>query len=742
MALVFLVLLIPFVVTTNFFFPFITGKAFAFRIIVEIVFALWLILALREPAYRPRFSWLGAAFAVFLVVMGIADLMSPNPMKSFWSNFERMEGFITLLHLFAYFLVASAVLNSEKWWTRFFQTSVGISVAMGIYGILQLAGKIAINQGGVRLDGTLGNATYLAVFMLLNFFFALFLLVRSRKVVYWRWIYGAIMALQLFIIYETETRGAVIGLFAGTVVWSLLISLGTRNEKILRRIALGILAVCIVVPTLFFFLRNQPFIHDNSKMARYAALADSLSNPSLACEGEFKSRCHVWPMAWKGFLERPITGWGQESFNYVFNKYYDPRMYTQEQWFDRTHNVALDWLIAGGALGLLSYLALFAFALFYVWRQGEHSFSVGSLLKRIGTLWKGHELTHFPEKAILTGLLVAYFIYNLSVFDNITSYILFFMLLAYIHSISHWPSKRIQETKLNADMVVYVWTPLTVLVIGFVMYTSAIIPMRASATLINALQSKQEGVGKNLELFKKALAYNTFGNAEIREQLAQKSIEVLNAQSVPLDVKQQFYDLAHAELTKQIKQTPNDARYYLFLGSFLDRARNYDEAVTALKNAIELSPKKQMIMFALASAYVHKHDYVNAEKVTKEAFDLEPNFTESRIIYATTAIYAKDFSLATALLGGSSDTATTYDERIVQAYAAVGKFDIVVSLLEKRLEDTPLDFQARLSLAGAYLNNSQRTKAVAVLRTAAKDFPDQADQIDYYVREIQAGRNP
>ena len=80
--------------------------------------------------------------------------------------------------------------------------SVGVSAIVGIYGVFQLAGKIPINQGGVRLDGTLGNATYLAAFMLINFFLALFLLVRSRKWSVWAWIYGVVMALQLFIVGE------------------------------------------------------------------------------------------------------------------------------------------------------------------------------------------------------------------------------------------------------------------------------------------------------------------------------------------------------------------------------------------------------------------------------------------------------------------------------------------------------------------------------------------------------------
>src|SRR5882724_5774242 len=98
-----LTLFVPLIVSTNFFFPFITGKNFAFRILTELIFGLWIVLALRDVHFRPKFSWLAAMLMVFLVIIGIADIASPNSFKSFWSNYERMEGYVTLLHLAAYF---------------------------------------------------------------------------------------------------------------------------------------------------------------------------------------------------------------------------------------------------------------------------------------------------------------------------------------------------------------------------------------------------------------------------------------------------------------------------------------------------------------------------------------------------------------------------------------------------------------------------------------------------------------
>src|SRR3954467_14207183 len=66
----------------NLFFPFITGKNFAFRIIVELMFGAWAILAATDPAYRPRRSWFLYSLLAFVGIIAIADMVGVNPYKS------------------------------------------------------------------------------------------------------------------------------------------------------------------------------------------------------------------------------------------------------------------------------------------------------------------------------------------------------------------------------------------------------------------------------------------------------------------------------------------------------------------------------------------------------------------------------------------------------------------------------------------------------------------------------------
>ncbi|KKT60612.1 MAG: hypothetical protein UW54_C0008G0018, partial [Parcubacteria group bacterium GW2011_GWC1_44_26] len=405
---------IPFVILSQTtFFPFIVGKNFAFRIVVEIMFSAWVVLAFIDPAYRPKKSWLLGAFVAFISILTISAIFGENPAKSFWSNFERMEGLVTYFHLFAYFIVASTVLTVRDLWRPYLNFHLGAGVIMAVYGVMQWAGMLKVVQDGIRINGTLGNAEYMSTYALFNIFLAGFFIVRQSftttgeraRVA----IYGAIILLQTFVLYHSGTRGAMLGFIAGLLLVAILIAIFERNNKLVRKSAIGALLAIGLIVGGFIALRDASFIQQSPVLSRLAAISPS--------EGTGKARLMVWGMAIEGFKERPILGWGMENFNYVFNEYYDPNMWGQEQWFDRAHNVLFDWLVAGGILGALGYVSLFACAVYCIWRRAD-------------------ELT-ILEKSVLTGLLGGYFFQNLFVFDSISSLIYFGTILAYVESMSH-----------------------------------------------------------------------------------------------------------------------------------------------------------------------------------------------------------------------------------------------------------------------------------------------------------------
>jgi len=688
------ILLVPFIVINQMFFPFITGKNFFFRIIVEVIFALWVYLAFADTKFRPKFSWVALAVGLFVAVMAVADFFAVNPFKAFWSNYERMDGWITLIHLLMYLLVFGSMMKTEKVWLWFFRSSLAMSVIM-----IALSTKEWLSTGAERVSVTLGNPIYVAVYFLFNFFFALILLYKDVIVKKagslkpfleilkdWKsYVYFILAFLCVFGIWRTATRGVILGLIGGLIVSALIIAIFERKNAIMKKTAIGGLIIIAILIAGFLVFKNTTFVKNNVMLNRLSAISWS----NVTSQGQ--ARQYVWPMAIKGFQEKPLLGWGQDGFNYVFNKYYDSRMYGQEQWFDRAHNTPLDVLVAGGAVGLLSYLGIFVAALWLIWKRRE----------KLG----------ITDAALLVGVLAGYFFQNLFVFDNLTSYIFFFVVLAYLHSsdtengieVSGKYGKAISE-----DLTYYVIAPILLVILGISLWYFNAKPLMANLTLIDSLRTQSGGLSANLESLKKALSYNSLGNSEIREQAISVATKIIGMK-VDAKIKQDFVDLAYTEVQKQVALAPNDARYQLFTGAFLDNLGQYQAALPYLKKAVELSPKKQTMIFELVKCFSYLGDKEQALKYAKEAYESEPQFVDARNNYIAAAVINGNDQLVKELMG---TTTTISDERIVRAY---------------------------LLNASDYLQKNDKYSAVKEVEKAAKLSPGFASQAKDIINGIWNG---
>ncbi len=655
----FLIPFIPFFVSSSLFFPFITTKAFAWRTVVEVVFAAWVLLALVSKEYRPKKSPILYATGAFLLVIGLANLFGVAPVKSFWSNFERMEGYVTLLHLGAYFLVVGSVFK-ERDWTRWWNTTLVASAFMVVYSVFQLLGAVTINQGGVRVDGTFGNAIYLAVYMLFHIFIALLLMVREWKNRSLRYMYGALIFLELVVLYFTATRGAILGLIGGLLVFAVL-NVRNREEKTLRKLSIGVLCAVAVVVGGFFLVKDSSFVKESPVLNRFATLSMS--------ELKTQGRYFVWPMAWEGFKERPLLGWGQENFNYVFQEHYRPEMYALEPWFDHAHNIYLDWMVTGGLLGILAYLSLYGLSLYLLWRKSNFS-SV--------------------EKSVITALLASYFFHNFFVFDHLTSYVLFFSLLAYLHfryegvlfSEDEWTYSRMQT-----------WAaPVVAIALLSTLYFVNWQPLKGNLAVIEAMKSLQTP-GQQAEAvvaFEKAYQSSRLGRPEIVEQIATRATEILSSSEIPLEEKNAFHAFATEVVTSNEENLENDARHELIAGSYLTAVGDLDQGLEYLERAYKLMPTKQVILFEIGAAYINKKDPRTALLVFKQAYDLAPESMEARIIYLVGAIYAGDRALEGEMRALIDERNLNFDDRIMSAYYLNGRTDRVRAILNerKRLDPT------------------------------------------------------
>lgn len=709
----FLVPFLPLYVENDFFFPFITGKNFAFRIIVEVVFAAWVLLALSDVRYRPKFSWVLPTFGSLIVVMFFANLFGEYPLKSFMSNFERMDGYVTLVHVFLYTVVLGSVLTTQKMWSYFLHTSVVVALLVALYGLGQQSG--VFEGGRDRVDSRLGNAAYMAVYMLFHIFFVAFLALRT-KVNWQRAAYLVVGLVLAYTLLQTGTRGTFLGLVGGVATTVAYVALFGRSVPQLRKYALGGIFALAVAVLVFLGVRDADFMQQGP-LKRIA---------NIDIQADLVVRSTIWGMAWEGVKERPLLGWGQGNFNYVFNEKYEPSLYGQEQWFDRVHNIFFDWLIAGGFLGFIAYFSIMGALVYYllvrpVFMRTDESFDV-------------------LENAVLAGLLVAYLMHNLVVFDNIISYIFFGTLLALVHTRTATPIDKIQNYKVDPQMVAQFAAPVLIIITGFTIYFLNVPGMRANADVIDGFRAGT--VTARLEQFHSALERDSFANQEIVEQLTQQAMTAVRNQNIPNEEKQMIVQRAELELLKLADQKPGDARVHNFISAFYRAIGAMPQAREQAALAVSFSPNKPSLLAEQAIVELQANQPAAAEEFLQKAFELEERNTQVRVLYAAVLMQVGKAAQAQELIGEDYKETFAMNDYALSSTEAAGELSYLAELFEIRVANQPANAQHRASLAFIYYQLEQVDAAIAVLEQASQDLPAFSERAQCYVTNLKAGNEP
>ncbi|MDD5165099.1 MAG: O-antigen ligase family protein [Candidatus Pacebacteria bacterium] len=712
----------PFEISNFFFFPFITGKAFYFRILVEIAFAGWVILACLDAKYRPKINALTLGVTAFALITLVADLLGVNPLRSLWSNFERMEGWIVIAHLWMFFIVMAHAFGlpetGKKLWRNWMNVSLVTALIVACYGFAQLFGWTDIHQGSVRIDASLGNAAYMAIYMLISTGFAVYLFLESKvrrattnifDLTVLEWLYAIAAIVFSFLLFETATRGTAFGLIGGVMLALFLYAIFAGSAKKTSRIVAGSIIVGIIIlGGIIWLARDSHFVQNNAALNRLTSIT--------LTEIQTQGRAYIWPMAVKGSLERPVLGWGQENFNYIFNANYNPAMYNQEQWFDRAHSVYLDWLVASGFVGLLAYLALYVFFLMAVWKS---------------------TLT-VAEKSALTGLLVGYAIHNIFVFDNLASYVSFFALLGLGASLTPAKVEGVPKPpkEIGPDMIEYVIAPVVIIILLGGLYMFNIRPIQENTRLITALRACGGASLPDVTLFQRALDSGSYvGKQEIREQIFSCAANVISAQQLPNTTKQAFFDLATTAITDQIATSPLDARVYTLGGSFLEQVGAYSQAVPFLEKAHDLSPAKQTIAFALATAYININQYDKALALLKQAYESATENADAQSGYLTALIIAGKETDAKKIFADQPGLFNT--ERVAQAYALAKQYDKSIAAYKSLIGTSTDQVNMQFRMAQVQYSAGRIYDAVATLQAIEKAHPEYKTQIDQAIKQVQ-----
>ncbi len=478
-------------------------KSLFFCGMVEVIFGLWLYALVQNPSYRPPRNSLLLAAGTFLIVYTLSGLFAVSPEAAFWSNMTRMSGLILLFHVAAFVLVLVSTVRDERTWSRVF----GVTAISGALVTLPTYLSALDPVSGTTLKSSFGNDSYVAAYLTFAFFFSLILLFRSKSRKH-QVFFGACAAVMLFsplffnlsglshiftdpIASIGTARAAAASIVAGLILSGLAYAATSAQARLAQaaKVALILYIKILVVLAVLMLVPGS-------------AIQDRVDDLGLG------SRLVFWESAIEGAKARPLLGYGPENYFVPFYQHFEPALltgeYAYEVYTSKPHSAYLEILVSGGVLSLLPYLLLWVLAFTWLWR-----------------LWCRGDLAR-ATTVLLAGLLTAYLLQNVVLFDTLSSYMGIGIVAAYL---AHVAAGARAYPKIGR----WSW-PKAAAIAGLVsvaLYFFTIMPGLQQARLIHALE--EVTVSERAELYDDLFALSPSMRTSMGEYLMGKLLAVVPA---------------------------------------------------------------------------------------------------------------------------------------------------------------------------------------------------------------------
>lgn len=708
----YLIPLYPLVFWGGFLFPFIVGKMLFFYAITQALFALWILALLNgEVRLSAIRSPILITLTVFFLFFILSTITSVDPGMSFWSTFERMDGLLTWFHLGALFLVLSSV-PSRTEWKRTLRIMVGVYTVVVVGTFLSL--PAGFDAPG-RIGSVFGNPAYFSTFVLLHLFL-IGLLFRKAQKSYVRVTLFLLLSFGIVALLFAGTRGSVLGLLAGAgTMFALSSVLRTHLFSYVRRtrtIVVGLLAVALI--TVIF-----------SASGLYSAVPlFNRTLPTSISSLSMEPRILLWQEVFHAVREKPLLGWGHGNFDIPFNTFYNPLLSLQESWFDHAHNVFLDWAVVSGVPLALAYLGLFVVAVAILW------------LPKRGDTFPGTEKTAF------TGLLVAYLVNGLFLFDSFAGLVILIGVFAYIAS----GTRTVADTEHPQPRRKAVFVPIAIALGSATLVSLFFFVLMPAQGAYYARMSLDERFSEEvrLEAVKTALKRTPIGAESVASRFGTAIMQAAPSPAVDGILEDTRALVRETTLDGKVRRVPN----LVLNGLLASRVGDLEGAVSFFEEARALSPNRKDTHRSLAEAYTAHGDFESAVKAYEKVYQLESLFpsdwTHQYYIdqafkdYAVSRLYIDDIEAVEKLLKDRFGTAEIYDSRLIDAYLYRGRTDRVAGILEARLKEAP-DGQVCFSLAAAYLKVRDASRSIETLVRCGNLFPETQSQAEALIEEIRRG---
>lgn len=344
--------LLPLAFLPNIVDEFVLPKLLLLRIVLVALVVLLILRWFSEGQISWRRTALDLPLLAFVGSAVLASIFAINRNVAIFGTYDRWEGLLTIGSYALLFWLAVQLLPGVPAARSVIWGLLASGYLVGVVAILQsgfglLGGGDFLGPSGViRADVTLANPDFLGIFlgMLLPVAFAK---VIGRRPISSRMVAANVVVILLLGLLATFTRAAWISAAIGVIVvlalrqgrfhvWPLLIS------AVVIVGAVGVLAGTAA---------TRP---SASQPGFLRALADRVLSIGDVGSGTANERLVAWKDTLPLIANRPITGYGPDTFGLVYPQYQSVNWHGTL--FDKPHQDMLGVLASQGIVGLVAYV--------------------------------------------------------------------------------------------------------------------------------------------------------------------------------------------------------------------------------------------------------------------------------------------------------------------------------------------------------------------------------------------------
>jgi O-antigen ligase len=580
----------------------------------------WHILMNGGRIRRTKVEWL---IGVFLGWVLITSFTSIHPPTAIFGKYRRFEGLISFVNYAAIFFITVQLADRASRIRVLARTLFWSGTIVSLYGVGQYLGIDPINWGNLpfeanRAFATYGNPDLLGGFLVFPLAISLALALseskRGMRFVYWG---GFLVTVVCWIV--AFTRGAWIG---GAFAMLLVIGLAWHHSVKLNEVDYTFMGLIGAAAALVVY---KSLSATNAVMN----VGKRLSSITDFDGGSAKTRFEIWEAAINAIKDRPIFGFGADTFRLVFPAF-KPERYVADAGYlsvaDNVHNYPLQ---VGSALGVPGFLLLYGIFGTVAWKSGR-------------MLFRKYEGS---ERLVLVGFwaacagYLAHLMFGLSVTGS--TFLLWVSMAVVLSPLA-------VSTRVKAPS----WGSVVAILLIFVVAAGSVLNVNYFVADHYYLQSRiSDGDGIRIEHIEKAISlnpYNDMYRAELgmahQEAFISLITQALQMQkagedaTLVIDQARASFLRAEAAMLDTIEFVEPEYDNYVFLTAMYNLGAEYldpsylDKAIDIGLRGVEVEQYGPAVRFHLARAYFIGQDYEQAEIHLIRAAEMDPRWADPRLL--------------------------------------------------------------------------------------------------------------